>query len=140
MTPGLPSDVCDRARVASRDRQAPTQTLLSTVRTRLDPSLAAILTAIHPALPSRCTAPFNRLRAQLAMSRKAIFSPASTSAKFAPRTGRFSIDREDGTSVIQTDTPALLTATSRGLIPHLSRDNARLTAAIRHVQLPFESL
>ena len=60
--------------------------------------------------------------------------------KLAPRTGRITIDRGDGTTVLQTDTPALLAASSRGIVPHLSRDAVRLTTAIQHIQLPFESL
>ncbi|PIL23746.1 hypothetical protein GSI_13496 [Ganoderma sinense ZZ0214-1] len=67
------------------------------------------------------------------------FTGSSSSGKYGPRTGRIRIDRQDGTPILHTDTPALLTATSRGLVPHLSRDNVHLTQAIRHLQLPFES-
>ncbi|KAI0747854.1 tRNA-guanine(15) transglycosylase-like protein [Daedaleopsis nitida] len=73
------------------------------------------------------------------MTTRALFTPATSSGKFGPRTGSISIDREDGTPIIQTDTPALLTATSRGIVPHFSRDSLNRTEAIRHVQVSFES-
>lgn len=74
------------------------------------------------------------------MAATSLFTLSVDSGKFGPRTGSLSLDREDGTPVIRTPTPALLTVTSRGLIPHLSRDNVRMTDAISHIQLPFESL
>ncbi|KAI0807293.1 tRNA-guanine(15) transglycosylase-like protein [Fomes fomentarius] len=73
------------------------------------------------------------------MADRPLFTPSFALEKFGPRTGTIEIDREDGTPVIQTNTPGLLTATSRGLVPHLSRDHVHLTGAIRHIQLPFES-
>lgn len=60
--------------------------------------------------------------------------------KFAPRTGILTIERADSGGAYQTETPALLTATSRGIVPHLSRDHLYISQAIQHVQLPFESL
>ncbi|KAL1947553.1 hypothetical protein VTO73DRAFT_13277 [Trametes versicolor] len=59
--------------------------------------------------------------------------------KFAPRTGILTIERGDSGGSYQTETPALLTATSRGIVPHLSRDHLYISQAIQHVQLPFES-
>ncbi|KAI0721497.1 tRNA-guanine(15) transglycosylase-like protein [Cerioporus squamosus] len=73
------------------------------------------------------------------MSASSLFTLSVTSGKFGPRTGSLNVDREDGTPVIRTPTPALLTATSRGVVPHFSRDNVRVTGAIQHIQLPFES-
>ena len=106
---------------------------------------AAILNLIHRAFTSRYPALcILTLRAQTTMATHSLYTPAftrsSSSPKYGPRTGRIHIDREDGTTVIHADTPALLTATSRGLVPHLSRDNVHLTQAIRLLQLPFESL
>ncbi|KAH9946347.1 tRNA-guanine(15) transglycosylase-like protein [Epithele typhae] len=66
-------------------------------------------------------------------------SDPATPSKFGPRTGRIRLDRGDGSHVLDTETPALLIATSRGVVPHLTRDHVHLTTAIRHVQLPFES-
>ncbi|KAF8162653.1 tRNA-guanine(15) transglycosylase-like protein, partial [Crassisporium funariophilum] len=40
---------------------------------------------------------------------------------------------------IHIQTPNLLTATSRGVVPHLSRDHHKLTNAIRWVNVPFET-
>ena len=37
-------------------------------------------------------------------------------------------------------TPNLLTSTSRGVVPHLSRDHYDRTGAIRWVNVPFETL
>ena len=59
---------------------------------------------------------------------------------FAPRLGVLSIRREDGSVVPDILTPGLVTATSRGVVPHLSRDHLNLTKAVRWIQLPFESL
>ncbi|KAL6309181.1 tRNA-guanine(15) transglycosylase-like protein [Sparassis latifolia] len=36
-------------------------------------------------------------------------------------------------------TPGLIAATSRGVVPHLSRDHVKSTAAIRWVHIPFET-
>ncbi|GJE86974.1 Queuine tRNA-ribosyltransferase subunit [Phanerochaete sordida] len=57
---------------------------------------------------------------------------------FGPRLGVLSLQREDGSS-LQIKTPGLITTTSRGVVPHLSRDHTSLTEAVRWVQLPFES-
>ncbi|KAI0670651.1 tRNA-guanine(15) transglycosylase-like protein [Trametes maxima] len=73
------------------------------------------------------------------MAARSLFTPSATTPKFGPRVGTIVLDRGDGASPHQTDTPALLTATSRGIVPHLSRDHIHLTQAIRHIQLPFES-
>ncbi|KAI0713267.1 tRNA-guanine(15) transglycosylase-like protein [Earliella scabrosa] len=72
------------------------------------------------------------------MDDQTLFVPSS-SHKFGPRTGTVRIDRKHGIPLIQTSTPALFTATSRGIVPHLSRDHVHLTGAIRHIQVPFES-
>jgi hypothetical protein len=65
--------------------------------------------------------------------------PASIS-RFGPRLGKAFLKRNDGSPAIEMDTPGSLTTTSRGVIPHLSRDHHRLTKAIRWVSVPFETL
>ena len=65
---------------------------------------------------------------------------ASNGSIFGPRVGSVSFRREDGTVLPEIDTPGLITATSRGVVPHLSRDHIVGTEAVRWVQLPFESL
>lgn len=59
---------------------------------------------------------------------------------FGPRFGAISLQREDGFVLPEIKTPGLITTTSRGVVPHLSRDHTSLTEAVRWVQLPFESL
>ncbi len=61
-------------------------------------------------------------------------------AHFGPRLGTVSLLRRDGSSVPELKTPGLMTACSRGVVPHLSRDHIKSTAAIRWANIPFESL
>ncbi|KAI8998894.1 tRNA-guanine(15) transglycosylase-like protein [Trametes punicea] len=80
------------------------------------------------------------MRAESTMAtRPSLFVTAAPPPQFGPRTGTLTIAREETGTVHRTETPALLTATSRGIVPHLSRDHVHLTRAIQHVQLPFES-
>ncbi|KAI0928194.1 hypothetical protein AcW2_004283 [Taiwanofungus camphoratus] len=58
---------------------------------------------------------------------------------FGPRLGEVSIARSDGSTPLAVKTPGLIAATSRGVVPHLSRDHVRITKAIRWVHVPFES-
>ena len=102
-------------------------------------SICAILNLSRRALTSRTSALYILPRARSFMDDQTLFVPSS-SHKFGPRMGTVRIDRKHGTPLIQTDTPALFTATSRGIVPHLSRDHVHLTGAIRHIQVPFESL
>lgn len=60
------------------------------------------------------------------------------SSRFGPRTGTVSLLRT-GTS-ISINTPALMVATSRGVVPHLGRDQYKRTSALRWISVPFESL
>ena len=62
-----------------------------------------------------------------------------TVPKCAPRLGIVTLYRQDGCNPT-LETPALVTATSRGIVPHLSQDHVLITRAIRWVQLHFESL
>ncbi|KAI0822619.1 tRNA-guanine(15) transglycosylase-like protein [Trametes gibbosa] len=74
------------------------------------------------------------------MAVRPLFTPASAlSNKFGPRIGTLSIHRDDSVVPHETETPALLAASSRGIIPHLSRDHLHISHAIQHIQLPFES-
>ncbi|KAI0371770.1 hypothetical protein BV20DRAFT_1120421 [Pilatotrama ljubarskyi] len=68
-----------------------------------------------------------------------LFQPSSHPPRFGPRIGTLTIVRDEGATIHQSQTPALLTATSRGIVPHLSRDHLHLTRTIRHIQLRFES-
>ena len=68
-------------------------------------------------------------------------SSSPSASHFNPRLGSLTLQRNDATkSTIKLDTPGLLTTASRGLIPHLSRDHVDATAAVRWVNIPFETL
>ncbi|ETW77151.1 hypothetical protein HETIRDRAFT_65670 [Heterobasidion irregulare TC 32-1] len=56
---------------------------------------------------------------------------------FGPRLGKLSLNRPD--AMLEILTPGIITSTSRGVVPHLSRDNTRATDAIRWVHVPFET-
>jgi hypothetical protein len=61
--------------------------------------------------------------------------------RYHPRVGTATLARADlPQSTVQVQTPALITSTSRGLVPHFSRDHQASTEAIRWVNVPFESL
>ncbi|KAF8892347.1 tRNA-guanine(15) transglycosylase-like protein [Gymnopilus junonius] len=63
-----------------------------------------------------------------------------TPSRYGPRIGNILYRRTGPSSEpIQIATPGILTATSRGVVPHLSRDNHRATNAIRWVNVPFET-
>ncbi|KAI0637254.1 tRNA-guanine(15) transglycosylase-like protein [Trametes polyzona] len=74
------------------------------------------------------------------MASQPLFAPTLpvSGNKFGPRAGTLTFQRDDSPPQ-QTDTPALLTATSRGIVPHFSRDHLHLAQDIQYVQLPFES-
>ncbi|KDR82278.1 hypothetical protein GALMADRAFT_276768 [Galerina marginata CBS 339.88] len=64
----------------------------------------------------------------------------SSQTRYGPRIGTIISRRPGiGAETIQIQTPGILTATSRGVIPHLSRDHHRRTNAIRWVNVPFET-
>ena len=65
-------------------------------------------------------------------------SSSNPPSDFGPRLGKLSLNRPDATLEILT--PGIITSTSRGVVPHLSRDNTRATDAIRWVHVPFETL
>ncbi|KAI0078488.1 tRNA-guanine transglycosylase [Panus rudis PR-1116 ss-1] len=60
-------------------------------------------------------------------------------AQFAPRLGSISLHRRDGSFTPEIQTPGFLTTSSRGIVPHLSRDHVHGTQAIRWANIPFES-
>ena len=67
--------------------------------------------------------------------------------RYGPRIGNIILKRSrdlpDDSSqnhVLQIPTPNLLTTTSRGVVPHISRDHYKLTDAILWVNVPFETL
>jgi hypothetical protein len=67
-----------------------------------------------------------------------LLTPPTT--RFGPRLGAVFLKRaHDNNNEIQIQTPGFLTSTSRGVIPHLSRDHYASTG-IRWVNVPFESL
>ncbi|KAL1703351.1 tRNA-guanine(15) transglycosylase-like protein [Schizophyllum commune] len=58
-----------------------------------------------------------------------------------PRLGTF-VKRSKGhpdSNAVEIATPGLIAMTSRGVVPHLSRDHARGSEAVRWVHVPFES-
>lgn len=72
--------------------------------------------------------------------------------KFGPRVGRVALTRDGADEVsarastgdtavsITMDTPNIFVGTSRGIVPHLSRDHTHGSDAIRWIDVPFESL
>jgi queuine tRNA-ribosyltransferase len=63
--------------------------------------------------------------------------------QFGPRVGRLCLTRRSDSSsnhTIDIPTPNFLIGTSRGVVPHLSRDHVRSANAITWVNVPFESL
>lgn len=55
-----------------------------------------------------------------------------------PRLGRLSLLRS-GSGSIDIPTPNLWAHTSRGVVPHMTRDNVARSSAITGVHIPFES-
>ena len=105
------------------------------------PPPVGTLISIYRAIPARAIAPSAHLCLRSVMTTgRPLFSLSLAADTFGPRTGTLCIDRGDGSAAIEIETPALLTATSRGLVPHLSQDNIRLTEAVQLIELPFESL
>ncbi|KAF8801909.1 hypothetical protein BYT27DRAFT_7146988 [Phlegmacium glaucopus] len=58
--------------------------------------------------------------------------------RYGPRTGNIILKRSED-SHLQIPTPNLLTTTSRGVVPHLSRDHYKITNPILWVNVPFET-
>ncbi|KAI6010129.1 hypothetical protein EDC04DRAFT_2581170 [Pisolithus marmoratus] len=72
-------------------------------------------------------------------------------SRFAPRVGKITLAAPqeecststdipiDEASSVTFDTPNILVGTSRGVVPHLSRDHCNSARAIRWINVPFES-
>ena len=80
---------------------------------------------------------------------RALLSPSVSSSvsagnAFGPRIGRLILARPAGGAAgpapqIEIPTPNLWITTSRGVVPHLTRDNVARSAALTGVHLTFES-
>ncbi len=124
----------------NHDLANPLRLLLHSNRPRLINKLNSIFCAL-PTRAFRDTLLYIPRRVHFAMAVHPLFALAKPATdKFGPRTGILTIERDGSGVHHQTETPALLTATSRGIVPHLSRDHLHISPAIQHVQLPFESL
>ncbi|KAL5520596.1 hypothetical protein ACEPAF_2597 [Sanghuangporus sanghuang] len=55
-----------------------------------------------------------------------------------PRLGRLTVKKPGG-SKIKIDTPGIITSTSRGVVPHLTRDHVQRAESIRWVYMAFET-
>ncbi|KAJ7675088.1 tRNA-guanine(15) transglycosylase-like protein [Mycena rosella] len=60
-------------------------------------------------------------------------------ARFGPRTGSVTLQRHASPTTLTIPTPGLMVATSRGVVPHLSRDQHKRTHPLRWVHVPFET-
>ena len=66
--------------------------------------------------------------------------------RYGPRIGNIILKRsrdlpdDSSQGHLQIPTPNLLTTTSRGVVPHISRDHYKITDAIIWVNVPFETL
>ncbi|KAH9842883.1 tRNA-guanine(15) transglycosylase-like protein [Rhodofomes roseus] len=78
-------------------------------------------------------------RSSLIFSSSPSQSHATPLPHFGPRLGEVNVQRQEGAARIAIKTPGMMTATSRGVVPHLSRDHVRLTRAICWVHVPFET-
>lgn len=68
------------------------------------------------------------------------FQHPQHSTHFGPRLGRLEFKRSDEADAQTILTPALITTTSRGIVPHLSRDHVAATPSIGWTQVHFETL
>ena len=70
----------------------------------------------------------------LSMPRFQFTTTRTASSRFSPRTGNINFAKT------LIDTPTSLTSTSRGVVPHLTRDHVVLSPSIKWVHVPFEIL
>ena len=70
---------------------------------------------------------------------KFVFATSPITSPFGCRLGTITLDRTLDLQ-LKIHTPGLLVSTSRGVVPHLTRNHTGLTAAIRWINIPFESL
>lgn len=87
------------------------------------------------------------LRAVFAMAHPRPFSTLSFELanpgvpQLGPRLGKLTLRRDDGQPAITMDTPNIMACTSRGVVPHLTRDHYVAAGdALSWVHVPFESL
>ncbi|KJA20345.1 hypothetical protein HYPSUDRAFT_142342 [Hypholoma sublateritium FD-334 SS-4] len=74
------------------------------------------------------------------MSQSSLSFALPSPVRYGPRLGTITLRRgADTASSIIIATPGLLASTSRGAVPHLSRDHVRITDALRWVNVPFET-
>lgn len=59
--------------------------------------------------------------------------------RIGPRLGALTLRRPDGDE-IKLHTPGLICWTSRGVVPHLTRDHVLKSDAVKWVHVPFETL
>ncbi|KAI0320388.1 tRNA-guanine(15) transglycosylase-like protein [Amylostereum chailletii] len=76
----------------------------------------------------------NRHRSSLKIS---LLNPSDL--PFVPRVGILSLHRHDEETSLDIPTPGFIASTSRGVVPHLSRDHTCDTDAIRWAHVAFES-
>ncbi len=75
------------------------------------------------------------------MSQSSLSFSLQHPVRYGPRLGSITLKRNaDMASNVTIATPGLFAGTSRGAVPHLSRDHVRITEALRWVNIPFESL
>ncbi|KIJ63113.1 hypothetical protein HYDPIDRAFT_182431 [Hydnomerulius pinastri MD-312] len=77
------------------------------------------------------------------------FVLSSTLPQLGPRLGKLVLTRptrkldetpsSSDTTVLEMETPNILVGTSRGIVPHLSRDHCNSSDAIKWINVPFES-
>ena len=71
--------------------------------------------------------------------RRVNFRLHKPSKGFGPRLGLFCLEPTATRAEIKVETPGITVCTSRGVVPHLSRDHVRISQAIKLIDLPFES-
>lgn len=76
------------------------------------------------------------------MSQSSLSFSIPNPKRYGFRLGSVTLRRgpSDSSTTINIATPGLLASTSRGAVPHLSRDHVRMTDAIRWANVPFETL
>ena len=67
------------------------------------------------------------------------FSLRASVSKLRPRLGRLSV-KKPGSHELLLETPGMFVSTSRGTVPHLTRDHLEGTEASKMIHVPFESL
>ncbi|KAI0267388.1 tRNA-guanine(15) transglycosylase-like protein [Gloeopeniophorella convolvens] len=66
-------------------------------------------------------------------------SSSARTSTFSPRVGTVILHRHTEKTSLEVPTPGLIASSSRGVVPHLSRDHVRSSEAIKWVHIPFET-